>query len=261
MPLRFDDVPPGRRLRGRGGRRHSRADPRRGQRRPLRARRRARSPTAASTSRRWTELPTKLQAEAEAARATPARPHPGARRRAPTSSAPRPSTAPATRASTTLRADGTQMAIRKTPPPVAPAGSALPPAPKAKTRLFARLRGGHGRGDSLTVAFGAPALLSGRLTRADGAGIAGRELRVVARPSRGALATTAVEPGPDRRARRLRAAAARPGPRAGSRVSYRRRRAGSSRCRAGLRSTLRVRSGVSLRRRAADAARPGRRCA
>ena len=59
---------------------------------------------------------------------------------------------------------------------------------RAKTRLFARLRGGHGRGDALTVPFGAPALLSGRLTRADGPGIAGRELRVVARPSRGALA-------------------------------------------------------------------------
>jgi hypothetical protein len=113
-------------------------------------------------------------------------------------------------ASTTLRADGTEMAIRKTPPPVAP--KQLVP-PRQKTRLFARLRGGHGRGDALTVPFGAPALLSGRLTRADGAGIAGRELRVVARPSRGAVAPAAsatvttgdrggfelrLEPGPSR---------------------------------------------------------------
>jgi hypothetical protein len=87
------------------------------------------------------------------------------------------------RASTTLRADGTEMAVRR----VAPAQT-----PKAKTRLFARLRGGDGPGDSLTVPFGAPALLSGRLTRADGVGIVGRALRVVARPSRGALAPPAV---------------------------------------------------------------------
>jgi hypothetical protein len=90
-------------------------------------------------------------------------------------------------ASTSLRTDGTQMAIRRAPPPHV----ARPP--RAKSRLFARLRGGHGRGDSLTVRFGGPALLSGRLTRADGAGIGGRELRVVSRPSHGALAPVAVE--------------------------------------------------------------------
>jgi len=90
-------------------------------------------------------------------------------------------------ASTNLRADGTQMAIRRVPPPH------VPKAPRAKSRLFARLRGGHGRGESLTVPFGAPALLGGRLTRAaDGAGLGGRALRVVSRPSRGALAATAV---------------------------------------------------------------------
>lgn len=88
-------------------------------------------------------------------------------------------------ASTTLRADGTQMAIRRVPPPHAPR------PPRSKSRLFARLRGGHG--DSLTVPFAAPALLSGRLTRAaDGAGIGGREIRVVSRPSRGALLPAAV---------------------------------------------------------------------
>jgi hypothetical protein len=82
-------------------------------------------------------------------------------------------------ASSTLRADGTQMAIRRVPPPH---------VPRAKSRLFARLRGGHGRGDSLTVPFAAPSLLSGRLTRAaDGAGLGDREVRVVSRPSHGAL--------------------------------------------------------------------------
>jgi hypothetical protein len=87
-------------------------------------------------------------------------------------------------ASTTLRTDGTQMAVRKVPPPH---------VPKAKSRLFAWLRGGEGRGEALTVRFGAPALLRGRLTRADGAGVGNRELRVVSRPSRGALAPLTVE--------------------------------------------------------------------
>jgi hypothetical protein len=82
------------------------------------------------------------------------------------------------KASSTRRADGTEMAVRKVAPLV---------QPRAKARLFARLRGGHGRGDSLTVPFGAPAIVGGRLTRADGAGVAGRQLRIVARPSRGAL--------------------------------------------------------------------------
>jgi hypothetical protein len=99
-------------------------------------------------------------------------------------------------ASTSLRADGTQMAIRREPPP--PVARAVPltkakPQAKGKARLFARLRGGHGHGDSLTVAFGAPALLSGRLTLADGAALAGRELRVVSHPSHGALAPIAVQ--------------------------------------------------------------------
>jgi hypothetical protein len=90
--------------------------------------------------------------------------------------------------STTLRADGTQMAIRRVPPPH------LPKVPRSKSRLFARLRGGHGRGESLTVPFGAPALLSGRLVRAaDGDGLGGRALRVVSRPSRGALTPTTVD--------------------------------------------------------------------
>jgi hypothetical protein len=157
----------------------------------------------------WTELPTKLRAEAAGGASLSAR---------------TPDLAPGTyvfraegvdgagnQTSTTLRGDGTEMAIRKLPPPVAPK-QAVPP--RAKTRLFSRLRGGHGRGDSLTVPFAAPALLSGRLTRADGAGVAGRQLRVVSRPSHGALAPTEsssvvtgerggfelrLDPGPSRR--------------------------------------------------------------
>jgi hypothetical protein len=128
-------------------------------------------------SQNWVELPTKLLPTAAAGTAR--------------LSAPMPDLSPGTylfradaadaagnTASSTRRADGTEMAVRKVAPVV---------VPRAKTRLFARLRGGHGRGDALTVPFAAPAILSGRLTRADGAGIAGRELRVIARPSRGAL--------------------------------------------------------------------------
>ena len=87
-------------------------------------------------------------------------------------------------ASTTLRADGTQMALRKVAPAV---------VSRATTRLFARFHGGRGRADALTVGFGDPAFLTGQLTRADGAGIAGRELRIVSRPSRGAFAPATSE--------------------------------------------------------------------
>ncbi|HVQ60189.1 MAG TPA: hypothetical protein VMS60_14910 [Solirubrobacterales bacterium] len=130
----------------------------------------------------WTELPTKLVAGDVSTRAHLV--------------APLPEILPGTyvfraeatdaagnTAATTLRTDGTQMALRRAVPAE---------VQRARTRLFARLRGGHGRGDSLTVPFAAPALLSGRLTRADGAGIAGRELHVVARPSRGALVPNVV---------------------------------------------------------------------
>ncbi len=109
-------------------------------------------------------------------------------------------------AATTRLTDGTEMALRKLPPPVAPnrpasseqgqqggrdrPGSPAGPAPapaKAKTRLFAKLRWRHRRGQRVTVPFGAGAALSGRLLNADGAGLAGRRLRVVSRPSHGAL--------------------------------------------------------------------------
>ena len=95
--------------------------------------------------------------------------------------------------STTLRADGTQMAVHKAPPPYVPqlvAPQVKAPeanAPRAKTHLFAHLRGGTARRDSLTVPYGAAAALRGRLTDAEGAGLGGRRLVVVSRPSRGAL--------------------------------------------------------------------------
>ena len=108
-------------------------------------------------------------------------------------------------AATTRRADGSEMALRKLPPPVAPSqpatgqgqqggrdrpGSSASPAPAratAKTRLFAKLRWRHRRGQRVTVPFGAGAALTGRLLNVDGAGLAGRRLRVVSRPSHGAL--------------------------------------------------------------------------
>jgi len=140
----------------------------------------------------WTELPTRLQGGADPGRGMLV--------------AGTPDLQPGTyvfrvevsdgagnRAATTLRADGTEMAIRKLPPPVAPQRPAAPaapkaaPSPRAKTRLFARLRGGDGRGDSVTIPFGAPVAVSGRLTRADGAALAARQVRIVSRPSRGAL--------------------------------------------------------------------------
>lgn len=141
----------------------------------------------------WTELPTKLQPDPEAAA--------GAQLVAPMPELgygtfvfrADAADAAGNTASTVLRADGTQMAIRREPPPPLAQAKPLPRPPRAKARLFARLRGGHGRGDSLTVPFGAPALLGGRLTDAEGVGMGDRELRVVSRPSHGALLPIAVQ--------------------------------------------------------------------
>ena len=82
-----------------------------------------------------------------------------------------------------------------------PAG-ARAAASLAKTRLFARLRWRHRSGPRITVPFDAAAILSGRLVDADGAGLAGRALRVVSRPSRGALAESreSTRSAPDRTA-------------------------------------------------------------
>ena len=77
-----------------------------------------------------------------------------------------------------------------------------------------RDRSTSGRGGSLTIPFGAGASVAGRLTGADGSGIAGRRIHVVARPWRGADAPAtratvrtgrrggfelALAPGPSRR--------------------------------------------------------------
>ena len=87
---------------------------------------------------------------------------------------------------TTRRADGTEMSLRRKVAVVEARKAAA--APRAKTRLFARLRWRGRGGQAVTVPFGAGAVLSGRLVDAEGAGLGGRELRVVSRPSRGALA-------------------------------------------------------------------------
>jgi hypothetical protein len=90
-------------------------------------------------------------------------------------------------ASTTRRADGTEMALRK--PLVSLSAAATAGGAQAKTRLFARLSWHGRRGPRITVPFGTAPTVSGRLVSADGAGLAGRPLRVVSRPSRGALAS------------------------------------------------------------------------
>lgn len=94
--------------------------------------------------------------------------------------------------STTRRADGAEMTIRKVASGVVVAVKRAEAASE-KTRIFARL-GWRGRtGMELTVPYRAAAVLSGRLVNADGAGLAGRTLRVVSRPSRGALRKTRID--------------------------------------------------------------------
>jgi len=88
--------------------------------------------------------------------------------------------------STTRRLDGLEMTVRKTASGAAPASGRSGSA-RAKSRIFARLRWRRHAGTRLTVPFGAVAVLAGRLLDLDGAGLAGRKLRVVLRPSRGAL--------------------------------------------------------------------------
>ncbi len=86
---------------------------------------------------------------------------------------------------TTRRADGSQMMLQRAAPIEASAKKAG--SSHGKTRIFARLRW-HGRsGTELAVPFGVASALSGRLLNADGAGLAGRTLRVISRPSRGAF--------------------------------------------------------------------------
>jgi hypothetical protein len=93
----------------------------------------------------------------------------------------------------TRRSDGTEMTVRKVAgEPVASLKRAEPA--RGKTRIYARLSWRGRSGTELTVPFRTAARLSGRLVDGDGAGLAGRTLRVTARPSRGALGRPLVEP-------------------------------------------------------------------
>jgi hypothetical protein len=95
-------------------------------------------------------------------------------------------------ASTTRRVDGIEMTVRKLPgSPIA--GVKRAEAVGAKARIFARLRWRGHSGTELTVPFRVAATLVGRLLDADGAGLADRQLRVVSRPSRGALGEATVD--------------------------------------------------------------------
>jgi hypothetical protein len=64
---------------------------------------------------------------------------------------------------------------------------------RGKARIYARLRWRGRSGTELTVPFRTAARLSGRLVDGDGAGLAGRTLRITAHPSRGALGRALVE--------------------------------------------------------------------
>jgi hypothetical protein len=95
-------------------------------------------------------------------------------------------------ATSTRRSDGTEMTVRKVAgAPIAGLKRAEPV--RGKARIFARLSWRGHAGTELTVPFQAAATLTGRLVDADGAGLADRDLRIVQRPSRGALGKTRVE--------------------------------------------------------------------
>jgi hypothetical protein len=96
------------------------------------------------------------------------------------------------RTTTTRRIDGTEMALRRIEVITGQreAGAA---GSKTKTRLFARLRWRRRTGTEIAVPFGAAPVLSGRLLDAAGAGLAGRSLSVVSRPSRGAFSGVRVD--------------------------------------------------------------------
>jgi hypothetical protein len=119
--------------------------------------------------------------------------------------------------STTLRADGTPMALQAPENGAKPGGGggAAAGQPQRSTQLLAALGGGRGGGHGrtrLTVAYGDPVLLRGKLD-GEGGGLPGRQLRVVSRPVSGGSPRVAVEsvtaadgrfelrlqPGPSRR--------------------------------------------------------------
>lgn len=137
----------------------------------------------------WTELPSKFQRGEAAGNAQLSA-------RLPTDLAPGTyvfradaSDVAGNAATTTHRADGTEMTVRKVAAGAIAAVKRAEPVQVArmKTRIFARLSWRGHRGIALTVPFRAAGTLSGRLLSAEGAGLAGRTLRVVSRPSHGAL--------------------------------------------------------------------------
>jgi hypothetical protein len=195
VPLRFDDVPPGVAFDTAGA----------GEAPPEQVRAEitdAHSDPAGGEityrrleSQQWTELPTKFQRGDTADTA-------GLVARLPSDLGPGTYVFRATAidgagnaASTTRRSDGTEMTVRKIAAGAVTGVRRAEPArsPRGKARIFARL-GWRGRGGTeLTVPFRAAATLSGRLLSAEGAGLADRALRVVSRPSRGALGRARVD--------------------------------------------------------------------
>ncbi|MDX6610311.1 MAG: hypothetical protein QOF85_2236 [Solirubrobacterales bacterium] len=143
-------------------------------------------------SEQWTELPAKFQRGESADSAT-------LLARLPTDLGPGTYVfradavdAAGNAANSTRRADGTEMTVRKLPgSPVSGVKRAEPV--RAKARVFARLRWRGRSGTELTVPFRVAAALTGQLLDADGAGLSGRTLRIVSRPSRGALGRARVD--------------------------------------------------------------------
>ena len=227
--------------------------PRRGLRRALRARPAARSSTGASAP---SSGPSCRPSCCRAKRPT----RPSWSRRCPDSPRHRHLPVPRRRrdgagntATTTRRADGTEMALRKTAPSVA----AEPAPPTEKTRIFARLALAPPPRHRDDRAVRRRRRLSGRLARADGAGIAGPRaagrLPALARRRSRRPRVDVVQTGSTRR---LRARA--PGRPLAPDHGHLRRRRGGSRSPSRPSLSLRVRGGVSLPRGARLAAqRPG----
>jgi hypothetical protein len=143
-------------------------------------------------SQQWTELPAKFQRGAAAEKAE-------LLARLPSDLGPgtyvfRADAADAAgnKASSTRRSDGTEMTVRKVAGEPITALKRAEPV-RGKARIFARLHWRGRGGTELTVPFRTAAMLSGRLVDGDGAGLAGRALRVTARPSRGALGRARIE--------------------------------------------------------------------
>lgn len=95
-------------------------------------------------------------------------------------------------ATTTRRADGTEMTVRKLPGDAMTGVRRAEPV-RGKARIYARLRWRGHSGTELTVPFKTAAILSGRLVDGDGAGLAGHTLHVTTHPSRGALGRMQVD--------------------------------------------------------------------